>query len=192
MATVWRRAMTYLVWGQMRSTRLRRSRSQSRPRARARPATARDKLPEQERRCVHEPEFEPQDVAYVGSVRAWRPGPSTRRPASAPWCPPASSGPGRARHPRELDGEAHVVSPASFNEAQESRQVQGQRPVHHQSAERRSRSVQASHRLRQRAGLRTRGAMEWWRTRCTCSRRATSKCRPRSAAGSKSAVSTTE
>ena len=198
MASVWQKAMLYLGLGpdeeyddydadQAPAARVRARRGPP-----ARPATA----PRPALATVAPPEAAGA-AAYGRSARCPSrpnrcPSASGRRAASAP------SAPARTRAvvrplPATVDAKPHVVSPASFNDAQEvADKFKANNPVimNLQAADR-----DLSRRLIDFASGLCYGLGGTWRrspTRCTCSRRPTSRSRPRSAGASSAASTATD
>jgi cell division inhibitor SepF len=66
-----------------------------------------------------EPEYEPSDVAYVGSVRRLQPQPVDPTPGIGAMVSASQRAPVVRAIPANSSVKPHVVSPASFNEAQE-------------------------------------------------------------------------
>jgi cell division inhibitor SepF len=66
-----------------------------------------------------EPEYEPSDVAYVGSVRRLQPQPVDPSPGIGAMVSSSQRSPVVRAIPANASVKPHVVSPASFNEAQE-------------------------------------------------------------------------
>jgi cell division inhibitor SepF len=118
MATMWRRAMTYLGLGPDEEYEdyddLEPAREPVTDRARSNARTA---VPS---RRVPEPEPEPSDVAYVGSVRRLEAQPLEPTPGIGAVTPASQKrAPVVRAIPNSMSAKPHVVSPASFNEAQE-------------------------------------------------------------------------
>jgi len=118
MATMWRRAMTYLGLGPDEEYEdyddLEPAREPVTDRARSNARTA---VPS---RRVPEPEPEPSDVAYVGSVRRLEAQPLEPTPGIGAVMPASQKrAPVVRAIPNSMSAKPHVVSPASFNEAQE-------------------------------------------------------------------------
>jgi cell division inhibitor SepF len=120
MATVWRRAMTYLGLGpdeeydDYDEVEPIRDHAPERP---ARPGGpgSRPGGPMRPR----EPEYESSDVAYVGSVRRLQPQPIEPTPGIGAMVSASQRAPVVRAIPASTTVKPHVVSPASFNEAQE-------------------------------------------------------------------------
>ena len=122
MATVWRRAMTYLGLGpdeeydDYDEVEPIRDHVPERPMRPGMSPGARPGAPMRPR----EPEYETSDVAYVGSVRRLQPQPVEPTPGIGAM---VSASQQRAPVVRAIPANSsvkpHVVSPASFNEAQE-------------------------------------------------------------------------
>jgi cell division inhibitor SepF len=66
-----------------------------------------------------EPEYEPSDVAYVGSVRRLQPQPVEPSPGIGAMVSASQRAPVVRAIPATASVKPHVVSPTSFNEAQE-------------------------------------------------------------------------
>ena len=118
MATMWRRAMTYLGLGPDEEYEdyddLEPAREPVADRARSNARTA---VPS---RRVPEPEPEPSDVAYVGSVRRLEAQPLEPTPGIGAVMPASQKrAPVVRAIPNSMSAKPHVVSPSSFNEAQE-------------------------------------------------------------------------
>src|SRR5690349_9220636 len=119
MATVWRRAMTYLGLGpddeydDYDDVEPIRDHAPERV-ARSGGPGPRSAGPMRPR----EPEYEPSDVAYVGSVRRLQPQPVEPTPGIGAMVSQQRAPVVRAI-PATASVKPHVVSPASFNEAQE-------------------------------------------------------------------------
>lgn len=122
MATVWRRAMTYLGLGpddeyddydEVEPIRDHVADRQGRPGMAAPPQ--RGAPPMRQR----EPEYEPSDVAYVGSVRRLQPQPVDPSPGIGAMTMASQRSPVVRAIPATASAKPHVVSPSSFNEAQE-------------------------------------------------------------------------
>jgi len=122
MATVWRRAMTYLGLGPDEEyddydevDPLREPAHERAPRQPA-PAGPRQGPPMRQR----EPEYEqPSDVAYVGGVRRLQAQPVEPAPGIGNMTMASQRAPVVRAIPATASAKPHVVSPASFNEAQE-------------------------------------------------------------------------
>lgn len=133
MATMWRRAMTYLGLGpdeeydDYDDVEPIRDNAPDRPSRPPMPAGNRGGAPMRPR----EPEYEPSDVSYVGSVRRLQAQPIDPSPGIGSV---VSAGQQRApvvrAIPTTASAKPHVVSPSSFNEAQEvADKYKGQVPV---------------------------------------------------------------
>ena len=134
MATVWRRAMTYLGLGPDEEYD---DYDEVEP--------IRDHVPERHARQgpggpgprqgvpmrQREPEYEPSDVAYVGGVRRLQPQPVEPSPGIGTITSATQQrAPVVRAIPANSSAKPHVVSPASFNEAQEvADKYKGQVPV---------------------------------------------------------------
>jgi cell division inhibitor SepF len=121
MATMWRRAMTYLGLGPDEEYEEYDDVEPVRePIAdRAMRAPARTAMPP---RRVPQPEMEPEmsDVAYVGSVRRLEPQPVEPTPGIGAMMPAGQKrAPVVRAIPTNLSAKPYVVAPGSFNEAQE-------------------------------------------------------------------------
>src|SRR3954471_10154314 len=121
MATVWRRAMTYLGLGPDEEyddyDEVEPIRDHAPERARAgMGAPPRGGPPMRPR---PEPEYEPADVAYVGGVRRLQPQPVDPAPGIGAMVSASQRSPVVRAIPATASAKPHVVSPASFNEAQE-------------------------------------------------------------------------
>src|SRR3979409_1013594 len=121
MATVWRRAMTYLGLGpddeydDYDEGEPLRDHVPERP---MRPGAGPGARPGGQMR-PREPEYEPSDVAYVGSVRRLQPQPVDPTPGIGNMVSASQRAPVVRAIPANTSVKPHVVSPASFNEAQE-------------------------------------------------------------------------
>ncbi|HEY2813342.1 MAG TPA: cell division protein SepF [Acidimicrobiales bacterium] len=120
MATMWRRAMTYLGLGPDEEYEeyddLEPAREPINDRARQ---PARTAMPP---RRVAEAEPEPSDVAYVGSVRRLEPQPLEPTPgigAVTPVGQKRAATPAVRAIPTSMSAKPYVVAPGSFNEAQD-------------------------------------------------------------------------
>lgn len=131
MATMWRRAMTYLGLGpdeeydEYDEVEPIRDNVPTQPRP-AMPAATRGGQPMRQR----EPEYEPPpaDVAYVGSVRRLQPQPVEPMPGIGTVTPASQRSPVVRAIP--TSAKPYVVAPTSFNEAQEvADKYKGQVPV---------------------------------------------------------------
>jgi cell division inhibitor SepF len=121
MATAWRRAMTYLGLGpdeeydEYDEVEPLRDHAHERAPRPGPPATPRQGPPMRQR----EPEYEPSDVAYVGGVRRLQPQPVDPSPGIGAMVSASQRAPVVRAIPATASAKPHVVSPASFNEAQE-------------------------------------------------------------------------
>src|SRR3954465_14071139 len=120
MATVWRRAMTYLGLGpdeedddydEVEPIR-------DHPPQRPRPGVGATR-PGPPLRARGEPEYDASDVTYVGSVRRLQPQPVDPTPGIGAMPSASQRSPVVRAIPANASAKPHVVSPASFNEAQE-------------------------------------------------------------------------
>jgi cell division inhibitor SepF len=125
MATMWRRAMTYLGLGPDEEYEDYDDLEPARDSAtdRGTRSNARTNAPPPRR--TPEPEPEPSDVAFVGSVRRIEAQPLDPSPGIGAMTP-AGSGSGAQKRapvvraiPNSMSAKPYVVSPGSFNEAQE-------------------------------------------------------------------------
>lgn len=120
MATVWRRAMTYLGLGpdeeydDYDEVEPIREHAPERPPRPAGPGP-RQGPPMRQR----EPEYESPEVAYVGSVRRLQAQPIDPTPGIGAMMTASQRSPVVRAIPATASAKPHVVSPASFNEAQE-------------------------------------------------------------------------
>jgi cell division inhibitor SepF len=121
MATVWRRAMTYLGLGpdeeydEYDEVEPLRDHGHERPTRQGSPAGPRQGPPMRPR----EPEYEPSDVAYVGGVRRLQAQPVDPSPGLGTVVAASQRAPVVRAIPATATAKPHVVAPASFNEAQE-------------------------------------------------------------------------
>ena len=120
MATVWRRAMTYLGLGPDDEyddyDEVEPIRDHAPERSRAGAAVPQRSGPPMRQR---EPEYEPSDVAYVGSVRRLQPQPVDPSPGIGAMVSASQRSPVVRAIPATASAKPHIVAPSSFNEAQE-------------------------------------------------------------------------
>src|SRR5689334_24552828 len=131
MATVWRRAMTYLGLGpdeeydEYDEVEPIRDHVPDRGPRQGVPSMQRQGPPMRQR----EPEYE-SDVAYVGGVRRLQPQPVDPSPGIGAITSATQRAPVVRAIPANASAKPHVVSPSSFNEAQEvADKYKGQVPV---------------------------------------------------------------
>jgi cell division inhibitor SepF len=119
MATMWRRAMTYLGLGPDEEYEDYDDLEPAREPVADRPARATTRTAMPPRRPP-EPEPEPSDVAFVGSVRRLEAQPLDPSPGIGAVTPAGQKrAPVVRAIPSSMSAKPHVVSPSSFNEAQE-------------------------------------------------------------------------
>jgi cell division inhibitor SepF len=115
MATMWRRAMTYLGLGPDEEYGDYDDLEPAHE-----PVSGGGGRTAMPPRRVAEPEPEPSDVAFVGSVRRLEAQPLDPTPGVGPMTPASQKrAPVVRAIPNSMFAKPHVVSPASFNEAQE-------------------------------------------------------------------------
>src|SRR5579885_1938885 len=120
MATMWRRAMPYLGLGPDEEYEEYDDIEPVREPVSERAGRAPSRAPMPPRRPQPEPEPELSDVSYVGSVRRLEPQPVEPTPGIGAVMPNRGTRPPVVRAiPTNVSAKPYVVSPASFNEAQE-------------------------------------------------------------------------
>ncbi len=119
MATMWRRAMTYLGLGPDEEYEEYGDPEPAREPVTDRTARSSARTAAPPRRAS-DPEAEPSDVAFVGSVRRLEAQPLDPTPGIGAVTPAGQKrAPVVRAIPSSMSAKPHVVSPASFNEAQE-------------------------------------------------------------------------